>query len=60
MNHLPNWLKWLIVLATLLGCIFLMYYTNLRNATVDMPDPDWFTTLTAISPATDSALPLLD
>ncbi len=48
MKNLPNWLKWLIVLVTLGGCAGLMYYTNLRNSMVDMPEPDWFTTLTVV------------
>ncbi len=43
MKNLPNWLKWLIVLATLLLCAVLLYYTNMRNGQVSMPLPDWFT-----------------
>lgn len=43
MNNLPNWLKWLIVLVALIASTGLLYYANLRNSQVDMPDPDWVT-----------------
>ncbi len=44
MKNLPNALKWLIVIGTLVLCFVLMYYMNLRNGQVTMPLPDWFTT----------------
>ncbi len=49
MKNLPNWLKWLIVIAALGLCIGLLYYTNLRNGQAEMPPPDWFTTLSALA-----------
>lgn len=53
MKQLPNGVKWLIVLATLLGSGALLYYVNLRSGQADMPAPDWplFTNTTASYPA---------
>ncbi len=48
MKNLPNWLKWLIVGATIALSVLLLYYTNLRYGQVDMPAPDWGFTVTAL------------
>ncbi len=42
MQNLPNWVKWLIIITTLVLCVALMAYTNMRNGQVQMPLPDWF------------------
>ncbi len=40
MQQLPNWLKWIIVVATLALCVGVLAYVNARAAATDMPAPD--------------------
>ena len=40
MNHLPNWMKWLIVVVVFGVMAALMLAVNDRAARVDMPEPD--------------------
>lgn len=40
MNHLPNWMKWLIVVVVFGVMAALMLAVNDRASRVDMPEPD--------------------
>lgn len=40
MKNLPNWFKWVLVLAAMAGMAWLMLAINDRASRVKMPDPD--------------------
>lgn len=40
MKKLPNFIKWIIVVAALAGMAWMMYAVNDRASRVEMPPPD--------------------